>query len=83
MGSCAAVRKDVPVLGHCLGGQLMSKAFGGNPYYINAWLHLARCPAVTSNFDAAYECLERERKLKPMHSTGWRSCARRGTEDTP
>ena len=25
-----AVRKDVPVLGHCLGGQLMSKAFGGN-----------------------------------------------------
>jgi GMP synthase-like glutamine amidotransferase len=24
-----AVRQDVPVLGHCLGGQLMSKAFGG------------------------------------------------------
>ncbi len=24
-----AVRKDVPVLGHCLGGQLMAKAFGG------------------------------------------------------
>lgn len=24
-----AVAKDVPVLGHCLGGQLMSKAFGG------------------------------------------------------
>jgi len=24
-----AVSKDVPVLGHCLGGQLMSKAFGG------------------------------------------------------
>jgi GMP synthase-like glutamine amidotransferase len=24
-----AVRKDVPVLGHCLGGQLMSKALGG------------------------------------------------------
>jgi GMP synthase-like glutamine amidotransferase len=24
-----AARKDVPVLGHCLGGQLMSKAFGG------------------------------------------------------
>jgi GMP synthase-like glutamine amidotransferase len=25
-----AVRKDVPVLGHCLGGQLMSKALGGH-----------------------------------------------------
>jgi GMP synthase-like glutamine amidotransferase len=24
-----AVHKDVPVIGHCLGGQLMSKAFGG------------------------------------------------------
>src|SRR3954465_10829908 len=24
-----AARKDVPVLGHCLGGQLLSKAFGG------------------------------------------------------
>lgn len=24
-----AVRKDVPVLGHCLGGQLMARAFGG------------------------------------------------------
>jgi GMP synthase-like glutamine amidotransferase len=24
-----AVRKDVPMLGHCLGGQLMSKALGG------------------------------------------------------
>jgi GMP synthase-like glutamine amidotransferase len=25
-----AVRKDVPVLGHCLGGQLVSKALGGS-----------------------------------------------------
>ena len=24
-----AVRKDIPVIGHCLGGQFMSKAFGG------------------------------------------------------
>jgi GMP synthase-like glutamine amidotransferase len=24
-----AVRNDIPLLGHCLGGQLMSKAFGG------------------------------------------------------
>src|SRR5579859_953361 len=26
----SAVRHDVPVIGHCLGGQLMSKAFGGS-----------------------------------------------------
>jgi len=36
-----AVRADVPVLGHCLGGQLMSKAFGGvvrlNPYKEIGW----------------------------------------------
>ena len=36
-----AVRKDVPVLGHCLGGQLVSKAFGGtvrpNPYKEIGW----------------------------------------------
>ena len=36
-----AVRKDVPLLGHCLGGQLMSKAFGGavgvNPYKEIGW----------------------------------------------
>ena len=25
----SAVRQDVPVIGHCLGGQLMSRAFGG------------------------------------------------------
>jgi len=31
--SCALIRdaqaRDIPVIGHCLGGQLMSKAFGG------------------------------------------------------
>ena len=36
-----AVRKDVPVIGHCLGAQLMSKAFGGavraNPYKEIGW----------------------------------------------
>jgi GMP synthase-like glutamine amidotransferase len=36
-----AVRKDIPVIGHCLGGQLMSRAFGGvvraNPYKEIGW----------------------------------------------
>ncbi|HEY7241129.1 MAG TPA: type 1 glutamine amidotransferase [Burkholderiales bacterium] len=42
-----AVRKDVPVLGHCLGGQLMSKAFGGavrvNRYKEIGWGEVRVC----------------------------------------
>lgn len=40
-----AVRKDVPVIGHCLGGQLMSKALGGevtrNKYKEIGWGEVA------------------------------------------
>lgn len=42
-----AVRKDVPVIGHCLGGQLMSKAFGGtvgaSPYKEIGWGEVRVC----------------------------------------
>jgi GMP synthase-like glutamine amidotransferase len=42
-----AVRKEVPVLGHCLGGQLLSKAFGGsvrlNPYKEIGWGEVRAC----------------------------------------
>jgi GMP synthase-like glutamine amidotransferase len=42
-----AVRKDVPVLGHCLGSQLMAKAFGGavraNPYKEIGWGEVRVC----------------------------------------
>ena len=42
-----ALRKDLPVLGHCLGGQLMSKAFGGtvrlNPYKEIGWGEVRVC----------------------------------------
>jgi GMP synthase-like glutamine amidotransferase len=42
-----AVRKDVPVLGHCLGGQLMSKALGGtvsaNPVREIGWGEVQVC----------------------------------------
>jgi GMP synthase-like glutamine amidotransferase len=42
-----AVRKDVAVLGHCLGGQLMSKAFGGavraNPVREIGWGEVRAC----------------------------------------
>jgi GMP synthase-like glutamine amidotransferase len=40
-----AVKLDIPVLGHCLGGQLMSKALGGtvsaNPYKEIGWGEVA------------------------------------------
>jgi GMP synthase-like glutamine amidotransferase len=42
-----AVRKDVPVIGHCLGGQLMSKALGGavrpNPVKEIGWGEVRAC----------------------------------------
>ena len=42
-----AVRADLPVLGHCLGGQLMSRAFGGavraNPYKEIGWGEVRVC----------------------------------------
>jgi GMP synthase-like glutamine amidotransferase len=42
-----AVRKDVPALGHCLGGQLMAKAFGGevraNPVKEIGWGEVRAC----------------------------------------
>jgi GMP synthase-like glutamine amidotransferase len=42
-----AVRKDVAVLGHCLGGQLMSRAFGGavraNPVREIGWGEVRAC----------------------------------------
>ena len=42
-----AVRKDVPVIGHCLGGQLMSKSFGGkvqpNPAKEIGWGEVRVC----------------------------------------
>jgi GMP synthase-like glutamine amidotransferase len=42
-----AVRKDLPLLGHCLGGQLMSKALGGavrvNPHKEIGWGEVRVC----------------------------------------
>lgn len=42
-----AVRADLPVLGHCLGGQLMSRAFGGavraSPYKEIGWGEVRAC----------------------------------------
>jgi GMP synthase-like glutamine amidotransferase len=52
-----AVDADLPVLGHCLGGQLMSKALGGtvsaNPVREIGWLPVARIegPVATAWLD--------------------------------
>jgi GMP synthase-like glutamine amidotransferase len=50
------VREDVPVLGHCLGGQLMSKALGGtvraNPVKEIGWgpVEVLDCPEASAWF---------------------------------
>lgn len=47
-----AVEKDIPVLGHCLGGQLMSKALGGivgrNPVKEIGWGEITVKPGVAA-----------------------------------
>lgn len=54
-----AVRRDIPVLGHCLGGQLMSKALGGavgrNPVKEIGWgeVSVLDNPAAHAWFDGA------------------------------
>ncbi|PWT77229.1 MAG: glutamine amidotransferase [Proteobacteria bacterium] len=53
-----AVARDVPVLGHCLGGQLMSKALGGtvarNPVHEIGWgrVHLSASAQSSAWFGA-------------------------------
>ncbi|MCK7497429.1 MAG: hypothetical protein MZW92_46535 [Comamonadaceae bacterium] len=51
--SAQAVAADRPVLGHCLGGQLMSKALGGRvrPNRVKeiGWLPVERTDAETGN----------------------------------
>ena len=48
-----AVSADVPVLGHCLGGQLISKALGGavtkNPVKEIGWLPVTRVEGTVAN----------------------------------
>ncbi len=48
-----AVAADVPVLGHCLGGQLISKVLGGaitkNPVKEIGWLPVSRVDSPTAN----------------------------------
>ena len=48
-----AVAADVPVLGHCLGGQLISKALGGritkNPVKEIGWLPVNRVDSLAAN----------------------------------
>ncbi len=59
----AAVGAEVPVLGHCLGGQLMSKALGGvvsrNPVREIGWgdVHVSDDPAARRWFGATSEFL--------------------------
>ena len=47
-----AVREDIPVLGHCLGGQLIARALGGvvakNPVKEIGWGKVTIAPAVAA-----------------------------------
>jgi len=64
-----AVVKDIPVLGHCLGGQLMSKALGGtvtrNPVKEIGWGEVA----VADN-DCAHGWFGDVRRFKSFHWHG-------------
>ena len=64
-----AVRKDVPVIGHCLGGQLMSKAFGGrvgpNPVKEIGWGEVR-----VSDNAVAREWLDGTRAFESFHWHG-------------
>lgn len=48
-----ALDADIPVLGHCFGSQLMSKAMGGDVYAMSAkeigWHMVSRIPSAESN----------------------------------
>lgn len=64
----AAVEKNIPVIGHCLGGQLMSKALGGsvgrNPVREIGW------GSVTATHDAATAWLGDIRSFEAFHWHG-------------
>ncbi|HEY9784991.1 MAG TPA: tetratricopeptide repeat protein, partial [Candidatus Obscuribacterales bacterium] len=45
--------------------EILKKALEINPYYVNAWLHMARAEALDSDFEAAYRCLDKVIGIDP------------------
>ena len=92
----SAVRDDIPVIGHCLGGQLLSKALGGvmsrNPVKEIGWGQVDRLPGAQAPaglrlepppFGITSSRRRRKREDGALHRTRVSALPARGHEALP